>query len=113
MAKRRNPDEEKEEGGGNPLIIVGVVAVLGIGAFLMLKKKPRRTAFAPGSVPGQAPGSVPGQAPGGVPGQLPGQQPTGTAAGIAAILGPLAQAGSQMYGAHTNAQVQQARIRGR
>lgn len=95
MAKRRNPEEK-----GNPLIIVGIVAVLGIASYFLFFKKPseatpeesRQRALAQKRMQAK-------------------QQPQGgVAAGITSILNPLAQAGATIYGAHTAAQLQKAQM---
>lgn len=95
MAKRRNPDEEE---GGNPLVIVGIVVVVGIVGYFLFFKKPK------GPTPEQLRQMALAR-------QQP-QQPVGTGVGaqLAQVFGPVAQAAAQMYGSHTSAQVQMAQI---
>lgn len=100
---RRNPEEDEE--GTNPLLILGIVGVIGILGYMMISGKKSST---PTMTPQQMAALQQQQQQAGI---LPGQQqPTGVAAGIAAILNPLAQAGATVYSAHNQAQVQKAQI---
>lgn len=89
MAKRRNPDEKEK---GNPLVVVGIVVVVGIAGYFLFFRKSKSK----GPTPAQL------QRP------LQPQQPTDP---LAQVLGPIAQAAAQMYGAHTQTQIQMAQIK--
>ena len=90
MAKRRNPDEKE---AGNPLVVVGIVVVVGIAGYFLFFRKPKESTEKQSRQK-----KLDRQR------RIQQTQPTDP---LAQILG----AAAQMYGAHTQTQIKMAQLK--